>query len=125
MRRVVERSEGRLKPALFGVMQIKPRFNIVAIVPAKPFLGRLQVIAGFVPPAAFGKKGIPNMNLFFAWFPAALKTPIENLFVRSSLKSSGDQLIIINCQESCAAGIKESWIIHSDEIVGWQPSLSM
>ena len=101
-------------------MQVHPSLNIIAIPPAKSFLSRLQVRVACIPPSALRDKRIPNLDLFFAGFSAAFKTPIENVLVRSPLKGSGDQLIIIHSEKSCAARIEKGWIFHAAKIAGRQ-----
>src|SRR5207253_10178723 len=67
----------------------------------------------------------PNKNFIFARFSAPCETPIKNFLVRSSLKGSGGQLIIINPEQSCAARVEKGWIFHPEKIARRQPSLGI
>jgi hypothetical protein len=69
------------RSAFFGIVQVDPRLNIVAIAQTRSFLGCCQVVARFIPPAAFGKKGIPDGDFFFAWLSPRLESAkdINNL----------------------------------------------
>ena len=97
-------------------MPIHPGLNIVAIRPTLSLLGRFQVGARFILPAAFGKKRIPDKDFFFVRPAAPGKAPFEDFLVRSSLKSSLDQLIVIHSQKSCAARIEKSWVFHPTKV---------
>jgi hypothetical protein len=103
-------------------MKVDPGLDIIAICPGKSFLGCLQVRAACVAPAAFANERIPNFDFFFAGFSAASKTPVENFLIRSSLKSSSGELIVIDSKKPGAARVEESRIFDAEEIAGSQSS---
>ena len=74
-----------VSPAFFDVMQIRPRLDLVPIFPTRALLRRFQFLAGFIAPAAFQKKRIPDFDLFFASSLAASKAPFQDLLIRSAL----------------------------------------
>src|SRR4030095_16576365 len=72
----------------FNVVQIHPRLNIITIREASPPLRRCQIGAGFIAPAAFQQKPVPNLDFFLTRLSPVLKTPFENFLVRSALSRS-------------------------------------
>src|SRR4029450_2539200 len=76
------------RSAFLSVVQAHPVLNIVPITQTRSFPSCCQLVARFIPPAAFGKKGIPDGNFFFARLSAPGKEPFEYLPVRLDLKSA-------------------------------------
>src|SRR5204863_5220044 len=101
-----------------GIMQVDPSLDIVAVFPAVSFLRLRQIGAPFIPPSSFGQESIPDLNFFFARLSAMLEAPVQNLFVRATLKRAFRQLIIIDSEKPGASSIEKGWIFHSDEIPG-------
>jgi hypothetical protein len=77
--------ESPRRSSFFGVMQVHPGLNIIAIRPAKSFLSRVQIRAAGVSPATFGNERIPDLDFFIARLFAVGKAPVENFFVRPAL----------------------------------------
>src|SRR5262249_28253809 len=104
--------------AFFGIVQIDPRLNVVAIPPARSFLCRFQISARFIAPTALQQKCTPNRDFFFARFAAALEAPLQEFLVGSAFKRSIDKFVVIDPEKSRAASVESRWIrIKADKII--------
>src|ERR1043166_9088751 len=64
-----------------------PRLNVFTIPEPCFLLCHSQVLSSAVAPAAFQNKSVPNLDLLVGRSAGLLETPLQNLLVRSSLRS--------------------------------------
>ena len=77
---MLQRLTGRMparRPTFIHVVQIDPGLDVVAIGPAVALLCRLELGAAGIAPAALGKKGVPDLDLFLVRPPAPLEANDE------------------------------------------------
>ncbi len=104
--------------SLFGVVQIYPCLDIIAIIEPSFVLRCRQVFASRIAPAAFQDERIPNLYLLLSWPPATRKAPLENFLIRPAFQRSRNKVLVIYSEKSRATRVEVSrifgnWRSHS------------